>query len=207
MSWPWHATTASPSRPGNAAPMSWPPACRDRPGSGIQPGPGVKGHRYYDWALISIPGGQPGHHWLLIRRSRRTRELAFYRCYAPGPVPLATLVQVAGRRWTVEENFQASKELAGLDQHQVRRWASWYRWVTLAMLAAAFLAVTAATERARQPGPDGQIPLTRNEISRLLTTIIRPARHADPLRWSAWRRRHQYRAQTSHYQRQAATGQ
>jgi SRSO17 transposase len=173
-------------------------------------GPGAKGHRYYDWALIGIsPGaGQPGHHWLLVRRSRRTRELAFYRCYAPGPVPLATLVQVAGRRWTVEENFQAAKELTGLDQHQVRRWTSWYRWATLAMLAAAFLAVTATTERARHPAPHGQVPLTRNEISRLFTvTIIQPARHASPLRWSAWRRRHQHRARTSHYRRQAATEQ
>jgi SRSO17 transposase len=145
-------------------------------------GPGVKGHRYYDWALIGIGGGQPGQSWLLIRRSRRTRELAFYRCHAPGPVPLATLVQVAGRRWTVEENFQASKELAGLDQHQVRRWASWYRWVTLAMLAAAYLTIAAATQ---DPAPGGYIPLTRNEISRLLTMIIQPARPADPLRWSA----------------------
>jgi SRSO17 transposase len=167
-------------------------------------GSGAKGHRYYDWALIGLAGGRPGHHWLLIRRSRRTRELAFYRCWSPRPVPLATLVQVAGRRWTVEENFQASKELAGLDQHQVGRWASWYRWVTLAMLAAAFLAIAAATQ---DPAPDGYIPLTRNEISRLLTTIIQPARHADPLRWSAWRRRHQHRARTSHYQRQAATEQ
>jgi SRSO17 transposase len=167
-------------------------------------GPGAKGHRYYDWALIGIRSPQSGHHWLLIRRSRRTRELAFYRCYAPRPVPLATLVQVAGRRWTVEENFQASKELTGLDQHQVRRWVSWYRWVTLAMLAAAFLTVTAATE---DPAPDGYIPLTRNELSRLLTLIIQPTRHAEPLHWSAWRRRHQHRARTSHYQRQAATEQ
>ena len=27
--------------------------------------------------------------------------------------------------------------LTDLDQHQVRHWTSWYRWVTLAMLAAA----------------------------------------------------------------------
>ena len=168
-------------------------------------GPGAKGHRYYDWALTGLAGGRPGHHWLLIRRSRRTRELAFYRCYAPGPVPLATLVQVAGRRWTVEENFQAGKELTGLDQHQVRRWASWYRWVTLAMLAAAFLTITAATEHGH-PQPEDQIPLTRTEISRLLTaTITRPARHTDPLTWSSRRQRHQHRARTSHYQRQAAT--
>jgi hypothetical protein len=30
-------------------------------------------------------------------------------------------MRVAGKRWTVEESFQASKGPAGLDQHQVRR--------------------------------------------------------------------------------------
>jgi sensor domain CHASE-containing protein len=34
--------------------------------------------------------------------------------------------------------------LTGLDQHQVRRGTSWHRWATLAMLAHAFLTVTAA---------------------------------------------------------------
>jgi hypothetical protein len=72
------------------------------------------------------------------------------------------------------------------------------------MLAAAFLSIAAATE---DPAPDKYIPLTRNELSRLPTTIIRPARHTGPLHWSAWRWRHQHRAQTSHYQRQAATEQ
>jgi hypothetical protein len=33
----------------------------------------------------------------------------------------------------------------GLDQYQVRRYDAWYRHVTLAMLAHAYLAVTAAT--------------------------------------------------------------
>ena len=60
--------------------------------------------------------------------------------------------------WSGEENFQASKGLTGLDEHQVRRWASWYRWTTLAMLATAFLTIAAATERARSPAPTGQIP-------------------------------------------------
>ena len=85
---------------------------------------------------------------------------------------------MAGRRWTVEEDFQAAKGLAGLDEHQVRRWDSWYRWTTLAMLAAAFLTITAAAERARSPAPDGQIPLTRNEIGHLLTTLITSQRQA-----------------------------
>ncbi len=30
-------------------------------------GEGAKGHRYYDWALIIIEPGRPGHRWLLIR--------------------------------------------------------------------------------------------------------------------------------------------
>jgi SRSO17 transposase len=168
-------------------------------------GAGAKGHRYYDWAWISTGEGRPGHHWLLIRRNRRTRELAFYRCYSPQHIPLATLVKVAGRRWTTEENFQAAKGLAGLDEHQVRRWPSWYRWTTLAMLACAFLTIAAATEHS--PGPDsrGQIPLTRNEIARLLAALVlQPLpdlRHS--LHWSTWRRRHQHRARTCHYQRQA----
>ncbi len=50
-------------------------------------GPGAKGHRWYDWAWVAIEPGRPGFHWLLIRRNRRTRELAYYRCYSPRHVP------------------------------------------------------------------------------------------------------------------------
>jgi SRSO17 transposase len=167
-------------------------------------GAGAKGHRYYDWAWLAIDPGRPGHRWLLIRRNRRTAELAFYRCYSPRHVPLPALVKTAGTRWAIEETIQASKGLAGLDEHQVRTWASWHRWVTLAMLATAFLTIAAA-EQARSPAPAGHIPLTRNEIAHLLAAlIIRPAqgtRHR--LRWSAWRRHHQHQARTCHYQRQA----
>jgi hypothetical protein len=95
-----------------------------------------------------------------------------------------------------EETFQAGKGLAGLDEHQVRRFTSWSRWVTLAMLAHAFLAVVRADEHARYPAPDGLIPLTCNEIQRLFTAFVRPMRDvAHWLRWSAWRRRHLARAQ------------
>jgi SRSO17 transposase len=167
-------------------------------------GEGAKGHRYYDWAWLAIGPGRPGHRWLLIRRNRHTRELAFYRCYSPRHVPLPALVKIAGIRWTTEENFQAGKGLTGLDEHQVRRWDSWYRWTTLAMLALAFLTIAAATEHTTPP-PDDQIPITRNEIAALFSMlVIEPARDTrHRLRWSAWRRRHQHRAKTCHYQRQA----
>jgi len=124
---------------------------------------------------------------------------------SPRHVPLPVLVKIAGIRWTTEENFQASKGLTGLDEHQVRRWASWYRWTTLAMLATAFLTVAAVIEHTRRPAPADQVPLTRNEIAGLFATLLtepaRDTRHR--LRWSAWRRRHQRRAKTCHYQRQA----
>lgn len=172
-------------------------------------GTGAKGERLYDWALVDITDTEPdrpGCHRLLIRHSIRTGELAFYRCYAPTPVPLATLVAVAGRRWTIEESFQAGKGLAGLDEHQVRRWTSWHRWTVLAMLAHAFLAVTAAATRAETPSPPGLIALTANEIRHLFTRLVGHARHSVThlLHWSRWRRRHQARARDCHYHRQAA---
>jgi hypothetical protein len=87
----------------------------------------------------------------------------------------------------------------------VRRWRSWYRWATLAMLAHAFLVVAAVAEQARDPAPPGLIRLTCNEVQHLFAALVAvPA--VDPrhrLRWSLWRRRHQARARTCHYRRQA----
>ena len=167
-------------------------------------GAGSKGQRLYSWAWIALlpeDADDPGGHHLLIRRNDRTGELAYLRCYAPTRVPLATLVRVAGQRWRIEESFQAAKGLAGLDQHQVRRWTSWHRWTTLAMLAYAFLAVVTADERDAQPAPAGLIQLTVNEFRRLFDALLldTPRTIASLLAWSIWRRRHQARARQAHY--------
>jgi SRSO17 transposase len=45
----------------------------------------------------------------------------------------------------MEERFQQAKGQTGLDHYQVRRYHAWYRHITLAMLANAFLAVMRAT--------------------------------------------------------------
>jgi SRSO17 transposase len=172
----------------------------------LSAGVGAKGQRWYDWALIDVTDAEvPGGHALLIRRSISTGELAFYRCYTPTPVPLATLVAVAGRRWTIEEAFQAGKGLTGLDEHQVRRWTSWHRWTILAMLAHAFLAITAAAQRAETNSAPGLIALTANEIRHLFTNLLDHARRdiAHLLHWSRWRRRHQARARDCHHRHQA----
>ncbi|MFE9693822.1 hypothetical protein [Micromonospora sp. NPDC005806] len=80
-----------------------------------------------------------------------------------------------------------------------------YRWTTPAILAHAFLA--AATAHHSRPEPAGLIPLTVNELRHLFNVlIIEPSRRrTDPLIWSIRRRRHQARATTSHYSRQALT--
>ncbi|WP_370666769.1 IS701 family transposase [Streptomyces sp. IBSBF 2507] len=171
----------------------------------LSAGAGAKGHRYYDWALADIADEGPGHRHLLVRRNRSTGELAFYRCYSATQMPLSTLVKGAGRRWTVEETFQSGKGLAGLDEHQVRRWTSWHRWVTLAMPAHALLATATAHERTHAPAADDLIPLTCKEIQHLFTTLVTQPTHtaAHRLRWSDWQRLHQARSCTCHYQRQA----
>jgi hypothetical protein len=78
-----------------------------------------------------------------------------------------------------------------LDQHQVRRWTSWHRWTTLAMLADAFLAVTTAGEHDTQPRVTGLIALTVNEFRRLLDALLLTTKHTitSLLAWSRWRRR------------------
>jgi hypothetical protein len=73
------------------------------------------------------------------------------------------------------------------------------------MLACAFLTIAAAIEHTRGRPPAGQIPLTRNEVAGLFAKLVI---QAVPGAWHClrrpdWRRRHQHRAQTCHYQRQA----
>jgi SRSO17 transposase len=85
-----------------------------------------------------------GHWRLLVRRRLADGELAYYVCYGPARTTLAELVRVAGTRWMVESGFQAGKGQTGLDHYQVRRYPAWYRHVTLAMVALAFLAVMRA---------------------------------------------------------------
>ena len=46
-----------------------------------------------------------------------------------------------GHRWTVEQCFEVGKGEVGLADYEVRSWHGWYRHVTLALLAQAFLTV------------------------------------------------------------------
>ena len=111
----------------------------------LSAGDGAKGPRVYDWALAQVrPIREPGKgYWLLARRSvAKPEELAYYVCYGPSrKQPWRKLVRVAGIRWAIEECFEEAKGQVGLDQYEVRKWDGWYRHITLAMLAHAYLAV------------------------------------------------------------------
>ncbi|WP_453832668.1 IS701 family transposase [Streptosporangium saharense] len=180
-------------------------------------GPGAKGVRRYDWALVATTG--PDHRLLIRRSVSKPSELAFYLCHTPVPAPLSRLVAVAGARWSIEECFQAGKNEAAFDHYQVRLYPAWYRYITLAMLALAFLAVTRTMLADEPSGPEGDEPkasrergtglagppivVSANEIRRLFALLTRPPIDEQRIRhWSAWRLRHQARAQRAHYQRQ-----
>ncbi|MFD4787490.1 hypothetical protein ACFWN1_10605, partial [Streptomyces sp. NPDC058459] len=104
-------------------------------------GIGAKGFRTYDWAVITGPEGRQ----YVVRRSIADGETAYFHCYNPRGESLSDLVAVIGPRWPVEECFEAAKQQAGLDNYQVRTYNAWYRHITMAMLALAFLAAMART--------------------------------------------------------------
>jgi SRSO17 transposase len=125
----------------------------------ISVGAGAKGPRVYQWARAAIrPLAGPGY-WLLARRGLSDpTEIAYYLAAAPPRTPLRELARVAGVRWAIEETFQTAKSEVGLDHYQVRRWPGWYRHITLAMLAHAFLTVTRAANRKVEKGGSGASP-------------------------------------------------
>jgi SRSO17 transposase len=113
----------------------------------LSAGDGAKGPRVYDWALMEL-AESTADEWprqLLLRRSLEDEtDIVAYRTFAPTDTPLSEFVRVAGTRWAIEESIESAKGEVGLDQYEVRRWISWYRHITLALLAHAYLTVTRA---------------------------------------------------------------
>jgi len=125
----------------------------------LSAGPGSKGPREYRWAwtdLVRI--GWPGwRHALLVRErltpnERGVYERAYYVVFAPASATLADVVRVAGTRWAIESGFEAAKQEVGLDEYEVRKYDGWYRYITLALLAHAFLAVVRRQAAPRKKG-------------------------------------------------------
>jgi SRSO17 transposase len=104
---------------------------------------GSKGPRRYDWARLPLnPPMQDGfERWLLVRRSiEEPAELTAYTVFCGTGTTLEELAKAAGSRWRVEIGFEEAKGEVGLSHYEVRSWHGWYRHITLALFAHAFLA-------------------------------------------------------------------
>jgi SRSO17 transposase len=113
----------------------------------LSAGDGAKGPRWYDWRWLPLADPlEPGwRRWLLVRRSlNEPTELTAYVVVAPQETTLEEVVRVAGTRWTIESGFEEAKGEVGLDHYEVRSWTGWYRHITLAMWALAWLVVMRA---------------------------------------------------------------
>jgi hypothetical protein len=97
-----------------------------------------------EWARLPLqsPADSGNTRSLLLRRAKRVRNLACFVCSAPRDTSLAQLVAVAETQPAMDEAFHLARRWAGLDQYQVRGEEAWYRHITLAMIAHAFLATT-----------------------------------------------------------------
>jgi SRSO17 transposase len=70
--------------------------------------------------------------WLLMRRGiEDPAEYAYYLVYGPKETTVEELIRVAGKRWIIEDCFQAAKGEVGLDEYEVRKWDGWHRHTTL----------------------------------------------------------------------------
>ncbi|MDP9458492.1 MAG: IS701 family transposase [Actinomycetota bacterium] len=107
-------------------------------------GTGSKGERLYDWACVALPGPEleGTGRWLLMRRGTEDpEEFAYYLAYGPVETRAHELIRIAGRRWSIEDCFEAAKGEVGLDEYEVRKWSGWHRHITLCLLAHAYLAL------------------------------------------------------------------
>ena len=125
----------------------------------LSAGAGSKGPREYRWAWTDLARiGWPGwRHALLVRErlvpnERGESERAYYVVFAPAPATLAEVVRVAGTRWAIEQAFEEAKQEVGLDEYEVRKYDAWYRYITLALFAHAFLAAVRSRAAPRKKG-------------------------------------------------------
>ncbi len=96
------------------------------------------------WLCLALSGEDAAGRgrWLLIRRDADDpSDDAYWLAYGPAETSNGELVRVCDARWQVEECFAQAKGEVGMDQYEVRTWTAWHRFVTLCLLAHAYLAV------------------------------------------------------------------
>jgi len=96
--------------------------------------------------------------WLLIRRDADDpSDDAYWLAYGPAATTREELVRVCDARWQGEECFAQAKGEVGMDQYEVRTWTAWHRFVTLCLLAHAYLAVVRHAARRDEAAEKGAL--------------------------------------------------
>jgi SRSO17 transposase len=106
--------------------------------------------RPWEWACLGLAADPKKgmSRWLLVRRGTDDpEELAFYQAYGPEDTSVEELVRICQKRWAIEVAFEEAKGEIGMDQYEVRKWGAWHRYVTLCLLAHAFLVITRLATR------------------------------------------------------------
>lgn len=184
---------------------------------------GSKGDRWYDWAVIEI-NSMLTSQWkrcMLFRRNiEDPSDIAYYLVFEPVKTTFEEMVHIAGSRWAIEICFESAKNEVGLDQYEVRKWQSWYYYITLAMFAHAFLTIMCAQENdfcakkgdtvvqhdEIQGKTRNLIPLTVPEVRHLLYELVLRSSFGDNyiIKWSYWRRKHQSLSKSCHYRKRTS---
>ncbi|GAA1980690.1 hypothetical protein GCM10009799_02240 [Nocardiopsis rhodophaea] len=157
-------------------------------------GPSPFHSRVWEWWVRRVPdpdteaGGGAWARWIIARRrADDPGGRDYFLAWGPEETPVEELVGVPGARWRVEEAIRLATSACGLADYEVRSYGGRYRHISLAMLAAAFLAVHDAravrgtTGPAVPPDQRGGVPdhsrsigpvrFTAYEIGRLLVLV------------------------------------
>lgn len=127
----------------------------------VHPGAGCKGPKVVwaleAWVQTRDEGGRVGRRerLLVIRTVDREPRCWYALSNGGAEVPLATVVEVHGRRHGAEELFGAGKGEVGLGHYEVRSWVGWHHHVTLSLLALWFLQMGKEQLGGENPGADG----------------------------------------------------
>ena len=125
-------------------------------------GLGVQGERCQLWACLPLSAACPPgmRRWLLIQQAvEDSTDRAYHLAYGPAETPVQELLRVCGSRWQIEEGFAQAKGEVGLDQYEVRTWTAWQRFVTLCLLAHAYLVVTRLAASQDEDGAEKGEPI------------------------------------------------
>jgi hypothetical protein len=212
MCWPWPATTGW-SPPATAtAPRSYSGGSRRGPGSAYPPAAAPK--------ATATTTGRSSASTTTATTPHLAARLASAGCWwaaTPGPAswPSTTAGRHARSRWPL---WSGSPDAAGPSRSASRPARAWSAWTNSGPPLALLVPVDhPGHARPRLPrGARGRLPhpppttsrlisLTCNEVQHLFAALVSvPVGDLEHRRrWSVWRRRHQARARTCHYQRQA----